>query len=131
MSSPLYPGKTNPPTAQPDPGEAMSNGESVPHHFAIVAAKAVFAKGDEIKHRDLNVMLETDNAWITRSDMDQVNMGVLGRLQAENGVQADDLKDIVILGISRLGMMPRHVFYGMSAEEFDTAMEEAETDTQA
>lgn len=116
--NPIYdqPGKSKD-KASKAASQAPVDPNQIPHFFNLVAAMAVFTKDGEAKTRFVNIMLETDSPNIRRPDLDQANHGILSRLVTENGIEADDLQDIVILGITRLGHMPQPTFYGISAEE--------------
>ena len=128
--SPLY-GKAPP---KPKSAEVAPQPETdpnkVPHFFHLVAANTVFEKGGIIKTRQLNLLLETDGPNIRQPDLTQANMGILSRLMSENDIQETDLKDIIILGISRLGHMPREVFYNIPAEELAAMHAEAEAEAE-
>lgn len=112
MSNPLYAdtSSNNEVVSSPEPKD------EVPSFFHLVAATAIYDQGGVIKQRTVNIMLQTETPNIVRSDLDAVNQGVLGRVNAENNVQANELKDIVILNICRLAAMPAGDFYGTEHE---------------
>jgi hypothetical protein len=98
------------------------NQEPVPElsHFSVVAALAVYRKDDATKQRHVNVLLECPTVNITRDYLNQVNQGVMTRLNTENGVTPDQLLDIVILSVSRLAITTRDEFYA-EGQDVDAA----------
>lgn len=93
----------------------------------MVAALAIYddAEGN-LKQRHVNVMLETANVNIKRRDLDQINHGVISRLKAENNVDPDKLKDIVILSVNRLAFISSKDFYDFSPEEIEALAQQSD-----
>lgn len=110
MNNPLYdtPNQKIPDTGVPEKPVSF---------FHLVAALAIYTKDGAAKQRHVNIMLETASPHVVRKDLDQVNQGVLSRVNTENDVQPEDLKDIVILNICRLAVTDRDTFYGFSMDE--------------
>lgn len=80
-------------------------------HF-LAAAVAFYEREGSMRERHLNVLLETNNAEINKSDLGEITTGAMQRVITENGVAPTDIKDVVILNISMLGIMPSAVFHG-------------------
>jgi len=80
--------------------------------FFMASALAIYEREGALKQRHLNVLLQSDTPQLTRKDLGTMNRTVLQRLQAENEVSPDMVKDVVFMSISPLGMMPPSVFHG-------------------
>lgn len=91
--------------------------------FFIVAALAIYEKDGAPKQRTLNVLAETQHINITKKGLADIQQTVMQRLSAENAVQPDQIKDIVIMGISLLGVMSSEVFHGASEAPLDGAIQ--------
>ncbi len=116
MQNPLYP------DAKPTgiATKILADNQPSPSYFHLVAAIAIYQTGKDEgpKQRHVNVMLETSSPNIMRSDLDQVNQGVMTRLNVENNVQPEEMRDIVLLNISRLAIASsKDFYYGQNLEE--------------
>lgn len=80
--------------------------------FYMAAALAIYERDGTQKQRHLNVLIQTDNLNLTKADLGTMNRTVLQRLQTENNVSPDMVRDVVFLGISLLGAMPPETFHG-------------------
>lgn len=92
-------------------------------HFHMAAALAIYESDGQMKQRHVNVMMETVSANISRHDLDQINQGVIARIVAENGIDPKNMKDIVILTISRLAVCTRQEFYQFTDDELSQLSE--------
>lgn len=84
-------------------------------HF-MATALAFYEKEEAIKQRHVNIHLETDSPNLTKEGLAAIQRGVVGRLQAENDVKLEDVKDIVIMNIVLLGVMSAAQFHGEPVE---------------
>lgn len=84
--------------------------------FHLVAALVIYKKDDSQKQRHMNIMLETQVPHVLGTDLNQVNLGAVQRITAENDVDSDDVLDIVILNVSLLAHTDRNSFYGIEKE---------------
>ena len=91
--------------------------------YFIVSALAIYDKDEAIKQRSLNVLVETEHANITKQGLADIQTKVMQRLQAENNVSPDQLRDIVIQNISMLGMMSAEQFHGAKVAPLDGEMQ--------
>jgi len=92
--------------------------------YFIATALCIYVKEDDgetaIKQRHLNVLLESDTAAITKSQLNTLHRSAMQRLNAENGVTPDQIKDIVIMNVSYLGQMLPEQFHENPAPEPDS-----------
>lgn len=89
--------------------------------FFMASALAIYERDDEIKQRNLNVLLQSSTPSITKDDLQTLNRTVMQRLNAESDVQPDQIKDVIFMSISFLGAMPPEEFHGQSADKVDEA----------
>lgn len=80
--------------------------------FFMAAVLAIYEKEGAQKQRHLNVLIETDMVDITKEALGGIQRGAMQRMAAENAVTPEQIKDIVILGITFLGRMDPEVFHG-------------------
>lgn len=79
--------------------------------FSIVAVMAVYEREGQGKQRYLNVLAELDSVHITKKALSQIHISAVHRVTEENKISPEEIKDIVILGISPLGIMTKDEFY--------------------
>lgn len=84
--------------------EKQAAGES-PKFFFSVAGLLTYVKEELPKQRHLNILLELDAPQLTKASLNNVYRAALQRLKAENDVDAEHVKDFVILNVSLLGHM--------------------------
>ena len=89
--------------------------------YYLVAAKAIYEREGTVRQRSLNVLVESVTPHITRKGLSAINQSVFRRVEAENAVTADQVKDIVILNIVPLGMMTPEEFHGPAMETSEEA----------
>lgn len=89
---------------QPTPQETNA-------YFFLVAALVIYEKDGAQKQRHLNVLAEMDQPNVTKQCLADIQRSVLQRLNAENNVTPDMVRDIVLLNISLLGLMPPNTFH--------------------
>lgn len=109
--NPLYPGTdTAPKTNKVSSKVADAPQGEVKEYFHLVAAQAIYSKDDQLKQRTVNIMLITASPNILRDDLDKANQGVMARLNKENDVTPDQLRDIVLLNIFPLAYTTQEDF---------------------
>lgn len=86
--------------------------QATPKIIMIAAMLAFYTKDGEQKQRHINVLIESPTGNINKSDLQSLNQSAIARLVAENGIEASQVNDIVIMGISTLGVMTDEEFYG-------------------
>ena len=79
--------------------------------FFTIAGLITYERDEKIKQRHLNVLLEQDSPNMTQATLKNVYKAALDRVQKENQVSPDMVKDFVILGVSLLGQMTREEFH--------------------
>lgn len=93
--------------------------------FFMAAALCIYGKVENdvetIRQRHINVLLEADTPQLRKADLNTMHRSAMQRLNAENGVTPDQIKDIVILNISLLGAMPPELFHGEPQQAVDGA----------
>jgi hypothetical protein len=89
----------------------VTNKPTATCHF-MATALAIYDRDGANKQRHVNVLIETANPNLTKADLGQITSAVLARVKAENDVLPKDIKDVVILNIVLLGVMPADVFHG-------------------
>lgn len=82
------------------------------NHF-LVTALAIYERDGVQKQRHLNIHAANENAFLNRASLSAINVAIVDRLTRENAVDPSQIKDVVILNISYLGVM--------TDEEFSTA----------
>lgn len=80
--------------------------------YFMVAILAIYERGEIVKQRHLNVMIELPSPQITKANLSDIQRSAIARLHAENNVEVSAVRDIVILNISMLGVMPAEAFHG-------------------
>lgn len=85
--------------------------------FFLAAVTAFYVKEDQQKQRTFNVLVELPVPIITKDRLGWIQKQAMARMQAENGVTPDLMRDIVILNISPLGSMPPEIFHGTQTIE--------------
>lgn len=98
-------------------------------HF-LVAALAIYERDGVHKQRHLNIHAETEEPFINRAALSNINLAIVNRIAYENGVEQGQVKDVVILGISFLGVMTEDEFNAPPNQE-EPAVEGAEEATSA
>lgn len=88
--------------------------EEEKHCFFLVSALAIYTnEAEELKQRHLNVLLETETPNLPKASIDSMQRSVMQRLKAENDIDPHQFKDIVILNVNLLGVMPPNIFHGI------------------
>ena len=81
--------------------------------FFMGTVLAIYVDAEENqKQRHINVLVESESVSISRKDLDTLSKGAMSRLEAENSISPNQIKDIVFLGIAPLGLMTKEEFYG-------------------
>ena len=78
--------------------------------YHCVTVLAMYHKEEKDRQRHLNVMVQTPAKKITQQTLQQVNRATMERVEKENGVTPDMMRDIVIMNISCLGGMTHQEF---------------------
>ena len=91
--------------------------DTKPKHFYMVAVLMSFTRGEQVRQRHMNLVLELDTKIVTMSSIDQVKQGATQRLHQEALEPIDEIKDLVFLGFSYLGVMKPKVFYDLEQTE--------------
>ena len=81
-------------------------------YFFMVAALVTYLREETLKQRHLNVLMQSGNLVLTKNDLNEINRSAIARVTTENVVEADAIKDVVILNVSFLGAMPPSEFHG-------------------
>ena len=92
------------------------------NYYFIVSALVIYERDGENKQRPLNVLTEMDQPNITKADLGSIQRTVTQRINSENGVTPDQVKDVVILNICLLGLMDPKVFHAEPNETLDQKM---------
>lgn len=78
--------------------------------YFMFALEITYLKGGEPKQRRMNTIAKLPKPTITYNDINQMRLATLARLREENAVEADAVKDFVILGSIHLGRMTEAEF---------------------
>lgn len=87
-----------------------------PYHFLGVV-NVIYMREDAPKQRTVNVLVNVDNPNLSKQTLQGINEAAVRRVAIENGVTAEDIRDVVILNIVLLGCMPDDVFHQMPPVE--------------
>jgi len=79
--------------------------------FFMATALAIYGTDDGPKQRHVNVLLESPQIHLAKKDLQHMNRSVIARINAENGITPDQIKDVVITNISLLGHMAPSIFH--------------------
>jgi len=99
-----------------DPVKGVAQQDNANFYY-MAAALAIYERDEQIKQRHLNVLLESEVPQITRNTLQVLNRQVLDRLNQENEVTPDMVKDVVFLNINMLGRMSPEDFHGSPVDE--------------
>ena len=91
--------------------------KSVHPIYFMTAVLAVYERDEAMKQRHLNVLLEAATPNLTKAHLAQIQKSAMARLHAENNVDPNSVKDVVILNISLLGQMTEEAFHGSDVVE--------------
>lgn len=97
---------------------------TTPKNHFLVAALAIYDREGVQKSRHLNIHAADENSHLNRQSLSAINVAVVDRLNRESNIDPSQIKDVVILNISFLGVMTDEEFAGAAAEE-ETAPETA------
>ena len=94
---------------------------AAPQHYYMVTALITYTRENadsepapaiiKPKQRHLNIVMTTPRKTITASALDNVRVAAIQRFCGESGVSSGDIKDIVFLSFSYLGLMAPNVFH--------------------
>jgi hypothetical protein len=87
--------------------------------FFMVAVLALYEREGSMKERHLNVLIETASPNLTRTTLGDIQKAAFRRINTENGITPDNVKDMVILNINMLGVMPPSLFHGSANSSLD------------
>lgn len=82
-----------------------------PMFFFSVAGLAIYMREEAQKQRHMNILLELPQPQINKAVLNNVYHSALERLKAELDVDAEAVKDFVIMNISLLGHMAPEDFH--------------------
>lgn len=88
---------------------AEDQGESK-QFFFLASVLAIYERDGENKQRNLNVLLQSNSMHLTKSDLNTLHRTALQRINMENKVTPDMVKDIVFMSINLLGLMTSEEF---------------------
>lgn len=71
--------------------------------FFLMTAEITFQRGDDIKQRRVNTVLQLPKPVVDYQSIDDARIATFERLQAEGQIEPQMIKDFVILSISHLG----------------------------
>lgn len=83
--------------------------------YFMAAVLAIYEKEGAQKQRHMNILLNLPSPHINKDALANIQRGAMARLTAENGVEAADVKDVIILSTSLLGAMTQEEFEGSTA----------------
>lgn len=81
-------------------------------HYYMCAVKVMYEKNELINDWLLNILLESPNQSINRTQLAQINASVMQRLKSTHDVSPNDVVDIVVLNVFHLGHMAAKEFFG-------------------
>lgn len=94
-----------------EPQETAAEDQGEPKQFFFLASVlAIYERDGEIKQRHLNVLLSTNSMDLTKSDLNTLHRTALQRINMENSVTPDMVKDIVFMSLNMLGLMTPEEF---------------------
>lgn len=79
--------------------------ETPPHFFFIAAVRVAYQRDGKLKERSVNILLDLIVPHITQQTLTDINRAAANRIVEDMKVEFDSIQDIVIQGISSLGMM--------------------------
>jgi len=85
--------------------------EAEPMYFFMATALAIYQTDDGIKQRHVNVLLECVTPQLAKKELQQISRSVIARINAENKVAPDQVKDIIMMNILPLGHMSPEEFH--------------------
>ena len=80
------------------------------HVYYIATVKVVFMRKDKPRERTVNVLLDLVVPYISQATLNDVNRAAVGRVMSENEVPGDQIREVVIMNISLLGLMTPSTF---------------------
>lgn len=89
--------------------------------FYMVSAVVMYERDGELKQRTLNVLAETDFPRIEKANLSAINQAIVRRVHAENNVNPEQVKDVVLLNMFLLGQMTPEEFHGHPISPLDAA----------
>lgn len=66
--------------------------------------------------RTMNIVIESNVKRITYADINRARQACLGRLEQENNITPENVRDVVFVNISHLGLMSQTEFQGTPKE---------------
>lgn len=88
--------------------------------FFIAAVEVHYRRGEDVKQRKMNVLLESASAQLLKSDLAVLNQSALQRLNAESGIAPSDVLDTIIMHVSLMAITTPTLFHGTVANEEPT-----------
>jgi len=89
----------------------------VPLHHNLATLLVFFKKDDQVNQRHFNATLAVPAPRINREDMDTLIQSIIRRATENFKISPEDIIDVVILGISPLGVMKPSYFTGSTSGE--------------
>ena len=93
-------------------GEASVAANVVRKFFHIATMLSIYERDGKLAQRHVNLLMETDDGNVTKEHLQNLNASAIQRLRAENDVQHEQVKDLIVLSITLLGWMTQEEFYG-------------------
>ena len=84
--------------------------------FFMAAMLLMYERDGALKQRHMNILFASPNGQITREGLSGIQASALQRLHVENGVEPDQVKDVVFLNIFYLTTAIPEVFLGQPEE---------------
>jgi len=78
--------------------------------YHLATLKMVYLKDEAVKERTINILMETPTMDIGKRHLSQMQKAGMQRINAENGVDPDMVKDAIILSICTMGYMTPEEF---------------------
>lgn len=90
--------------------EEASVSSDPPAHYFLFAVQLHFRKEEAVRHRTMNVISESPEAFINQNTLREAQLASMKRLTQENSINEDDVIDVIILNITYMGYMTKEMF---------------------
>ncbi len=84
--------------------------------YHMSALLVIYNKDDAQRQRHMNIIFETETMNVTQAHLAKVQQAAMARISAENGVEIENILDMIFLSTSILGAMTAEEFHESSVE---------------
>lgn len=81
-------------------------------HYFMPSCTVIYERDGQTKQRTMNVVVQVSDKEFNYPALNQARMGCLQRVNMENNVKQEDVKDFILNSINPMGFMSQDEFEG-------------------